>query len=595
MCTKQNNKLRTKVHSLNSRILILIILPLIMLSPFLFVYNAHAVSIVRNNTFEVNAQSLDVYMDSIDESMKNVEKYWAGLEMSSDLLTFIITDKQIDYYKALYRLRTDMASVVQSYKFIDCLFVYEEDKDEYFDAAKYDLSTEERNEIKALVISEIKHGNRLAGKWYPVEINGNYYLIRFFKMLDTYVGSLVSVSRLLSTMRESGFTDFEYLTFYGFDGKELGNVLPLADRPLGIDGTFQRFETQIGNVRYLVISRPSEYGNFSAVAVTSDASVVGGLQSFQIIIAIWGFGIIVFLIIFTIMIRRWVLLPMNGLCDAMNSLKSGNLDVKLSMGNDSCTEFMLVKETFDNMSESIKTLKIDVYEQNMQRQAAEIREKNTELQYMKEQIRPHFYINCLNVINNLSIMNKNSQVCEMTAYLSNQMRYILSSKTVDTLKRELDFVENYLQIQEICYGDGLCTHIEVDPSVLMVCVPPLIIMTFISNISKHQVVVGERIDAYVLCAKCEESGNNRIKIEIWDSGEGYPQHILESIQAGERIIDERGEHFGIRNIITRLHLIYGGRERITINNHWETGGAHIIIELPDNGGNCLMRNMEIKT
>ena len=105
-----------------------------------------------------------------------------------------------------------------------------------------------------------------------------------------------------------------------------------------------------------------------------------------------------------------------------------------------------------------------------------------------------------------------------------------------------------------------------------------------SNICKHQVVVGERIDAYVVCNKSEESGNNRIRIEVWDSGEGYPQHILESIQAGGRIIDDRGEHFGIRNIITRLQLIYGGRERITINNHWETGGAHIIIELPDDGG-----------
>lgn len=49
------------------------------------------------------------------------------------------------------------------------------------------------------------------------------------------------------------------------------------------------------------------------------------------------------------------------------------------------------------------------------------------------------------------------------------------------------------------------------------------------------------------------------------------------------MIDERGEHYGINNVAMRLHLIYGGQEHIEFRNHWETGGAYIMMEIPDVG------------
>ncbi len=50
---------------------------------------------------------------------------------------------------------------------------------------------------------------------------------------------------------------------------------------------------------------------------------------------------------------------------------------------------------------------------------------------MKLQVNPHFYINCLNVIHNLSIMGKNSLVQEMTAYLGNHLRYTMEGNSLD--------------------------------------------------------------------------------------------------------------------------------------------------------------------
>lgn len=66
----------------------------------------------------------------------------------------------------------------------------------------------------------------------------------------------------------------------------------------------------------------------------------------------------------------------------MNELKSGNLEVHLSEEN-VFSEFQILNDTFDNMTKEIKKLKIDVYEEKLNKQQAE-------LLYLQEQINPHF-------------------------------------------------------------------------------------------------------------------------------------------------------------------------------------------------------------
>lgn len=216
---------------------------------------------------------------------------------------------------------------------------------------------------------------------------------------------------------------------------------------------------------------------------------------------------------------------------------------------------------------------MDVYEEKIQRQKAK-------LQYLKLQVNPHFYINCLNVINNLSIMNRNDLVQNMTRYLGNHLRYTLEGNTVDSLEKEVNYVRNYIHIQELRFPDALTVYMEVEPNVMSVKVPPLIIQTFVENTVKYQVVGGEHTELYIVISRCEEE-KHRVRIEIWDSGEGFPEDILAKLQNQSKIVDEKGEHYGIRNVCERLDLIYHGAADITFDNHWETGGAYIIIELPE--------------
>ena len=479
-----------------------------------------------------------------------------------------------------------MAAVIQGYSYVDDMFIYFKDNDSFFDSAKYTFDGSERTSIRKMIKRELytEEGyKKPAGRWQCFEVDGSYYLVRMLRFSSIYMGGCVNVTRLLSAVKAEGYVSADYITFYANDGDELGKRLPSMSAPLDISNEPVRFARRIDGSNYLVISQPSDCGDYSLVALVREKSILEGLGTMQKIIIILGLCIVLFLLAFQTISRRWILYPVNRLCDAMNRLKKGDFNVRLKT-KETCTEFNLVNNTFDDMIENIEALKIDVYEQKVQRQKADLQYQKAQLQYMKLQINPHFYINCLNVINNLSIMNKNELVRDMTTYLGNHLRYTLEGNTVDYLKKEVDYVKNYSFIQELRFPDSLFIYMEIEPSVEQVMVPPLIIQTFVENTVKYQVVAGEHTELYIVAAWCESPEDHRIRIEIWDTGEGFSEQVLEHLKDGSKIIDEKGEHYGIRNVISRLRLIYGGRERIVFKNHWETGGAYIILELPDDGG-----------
>lgn len=578
------------LSSLRFRLSFLVFFAVFMLTVFLVGNNLYAITVVRDNAYDANAQILEMSMSRIDESMEMVENYWAGLQSSNDIFVLLNSDmndenERIAYYTAMARLQTDMAAVVQGYSYVDDMFIYFKDNDSFLDSAKYTFDGSERTSIKKMIKRELdtEEGyKKPAGRWQCLEVDGNYYLVRMLRFSSIYMGGCVNVSRLLSSVKSEGYVSADFLTFYANGGDELGSRLPSMSTPLDIQDEPLRFGRRIDGSNYLVISQPSDCGDYSLVALVREKSILEGLGTMQKIIIILGLCIVLFLLAFETISRRWILYPVNRLCDAMNRLKQGDFNVRLKT-KETCTEFNLVNETFDDMIENIEALKIDVYEQKVQRQKADLQYQKAQLQYMKLQINPHFYINCLNVINNLSIMNKNELVRDMTTYLGNHLRYTLEGNTVDYLKKEVDYVKNYSFIQELRFPDSLSIYMEIEPSVEQVQVPPLIIQTFVENTVKYQVVAGEHTELYIVAAWCDAPEDHRIRIEIWDTGEGFSEQVLAHLQNGSRIVDEKGEHYGIRNVISRLSLIYGGREKIEFKNHWETGGAYIIMELPDDG------------
>ena len=160
----------------------------------------------------------------------------------------------------------------------------------------------------------------------------------------------------------------------------------------------------------------------------------------------------VFLLLFIVLcipillyyLTQMILRPMQVLTGAMEKVQDGNLSVTIDLP-DSAEEFQNVSQTFNTMVSEIRHLKIDNYEQKIFNQ-------QLELEKLQQQVKPHFYLNCLNIIYNLAEGAEYELIQELCMAQAKYFRYMLkSSFSTVSLEDEIAHIKNYLHIQQLRY------------------------------------------------------------------------------------------------------------------------------------------------
>ena len=262
---------------------------------------------------------------------------------------------------------------------------------------------------------------------------------------------------------------------------------------------------------------------------------------------------------------------MDDLRNAMIKMQEGDLEVRLNQQN-LFYEFQLLNRNFDRMAEKIKELKIEVYENQLEKQ-------NVEMQYLKHQIKPHFLTNCLNTIKNLLFLEEYEKAEQFTLLLGKNIRYDLSEKTEVTLEEEINHIKNYIALSEIRYGNQLRLHLDVQETLFECKIPAMLIQTFVENSVKHEMSPEEVLHIWVKVWEEKE----RLHITVEDSGQGFEEEILEKLRNGESVMHNGMEHFGISNVKRRLNIIYGDAAEIHFSNEEnraKENKAKVTIELP---------------
>jgi two-component system sensor histidine kinase YesM len=269
--------------------------------------------------------------------------------------------------------------------------------------------------------------------------------------------------------------------------------------------------------------------------------------------------------------RKVFLQPINQIVSAMKKLRQGNMEIRVPMKRNS-TEFEVMNGTFNHMISEIRDLKINVYEEKLNLQRAE-------LKHLQLQINPHFFLNSLNIIYNLATVKEFTIIQEMSKCLANYFRFMFSSNSYFvSLEDELKHTENYLKIQQLRFPDSINFNIE-SPSELIKCnIPPLVIQTIAENSIKHAFHMDEPINIHITVKKdCEDS--SFMEIIIQDTGEGFPEEVLRSLEIDDPLTTQKGERIGLWNVKRRLNLLYDGITSIHFSN--EHGkGATVRIRLP---------------
>lgn len=241
--------------------------------------------------------------------------------------------------------------------------------------------------------------------------------------------------------------------------------------------------------------------------------------------------------------------------------------------NTGLIEFAEAGKILNKLSEEINRLKIDIYEEQLARQ-------QTELDYMQLQIRPHFYLNCMNIIYSMAQVGRTKEIQEIALQVSKYLRYIFK-KGMDAvvIEKELEFTANYLKVVECMYAESYPCHVHVQEHLLEFCIPPLLIQTFVENSLKHNLDLGERFNVEIrIDEQCAADGKV-CRIMISDNGSGFPKKFIEEMDRGALCEKDSEYHIGIRNAAARMKLFYGETARIGFSNGPQ-GGAVVTVLIP---------------
>ena len=174
----------------------------------------------------------------------------------------------------------------------------------------------------------------------------------------------------------------------------------------------------------------------------------------------------------------------------------------------------------------------------------ETRLVEAQLQALQRQLHPHFLFNTLNTISGLMRSNLNA-ADHMIDGLGDLLRMTLhTSGTQEVpLKRELDVLRKYLDIEQARFGDRLRVSTEVDPDTLDALLPNLLLQPLVENAVRHGIAPHARPGWIAIRAARDGS---RLRIEIRDSGAGLPPDRLMALNRG----------VGLDNTRARLEHLY---------------------------------------
>lgn len=580
-----------KIRKVRYKILLLISGIIILMGSLLIAQNYLARQIVKNNAFRSYSNMLDIFTSDVDLAFGNVEDYLYSLSTKVSIPALYHPGSRNDFFSQEIQISRTLEATMQSITFIDELFIYMPDpvtcengdivNSQFVYAPDSSISFAQCDEMRAVIekwVSENKD-SRPPQHWFFVEDQERHYIMRIFKSYNLYIGAIVSSDQLLQFFRTRGDEFINYAAYFSADGHEYGNSLPVEAEGFHFMDETGDHSVRIGSERYMIVKQPSDSGSYYLVALINEKQFQRHLLQLNRFLHILMPLFLALILVIAYLLRKWILAPLQKLTDAMNAVKSGDMTVR--MDNYESEEFILVNDTFNSMIESINDLNHRIIEETTQRQEAQIQYQNIELQYLKLQINPHFFINCLDVINNLTNTHREYLIREMTTYLSQYLRYTLQANTLELISTETEVVRNYLHIQQLRFPQRIIPYVEIEDGTENVLIPPMTIQTFVENAIKHRGNSDSRIEIYVAVTRKDPPADHMIQIEVWDNGSGFSNEILDKLRRGEAIIDARGEHYGINNVISRLHLIYKGREEITFDNQEETGGAYILIVIPD--------------
>ena len=275
------------------------------------------------------------------------------------------------------------------------------------------------------------------------------------------------------------------------------------------------------------------------------------------------------------LISRGIVKPILQMEEQMRRVEQGDFDAYVDVKTSD--EIGRIGEKFNVMVAKIKDLMERVVMEEKKQSQLLIKQREAELELLRAQINPHFLFNTLNSIKCMALINQANHIAEMISALGRLLENsIQRGKDMITLEEEIENLKNYVLLQQMRYGNKLRILYDMDPELLTLEVPRLILQPIVENAIIHGLekkTNGGQIQVYG--RRKEEVA----EIVIEDNGVGMSQEEVENLRTGLDPTHQRKSFsgIGIKNVDERIRLVYGEDYGLTITSKINVGTKVILV------------------
>lgn len=535
----------SKKHSIHFFFKLLLVLLLINILINIAMSNITR-NFIKNQNIVHLRSSIEIYADSVNEKLHSVERFMystithnESLEKLNHVQTFLeyqenIKKVQTSFTEFEYQNETHMTFLLET-----------DSTDHFINVSNLYIPYEDylllKSNLKSLR-SDISDR-----KWKNVTTKNSEYLVKSVHYEGKIIYAVISSEDILKPLRKLNIGNNGKLSL-----KEPNNI-PSENYLIHA----QNEKTHLPFDIYVLVDYAEVFRNITLLEVF--------LSAVPIIITILSIIIILY-------IRQWMIKPITRLTERLSQL------------GDSIppSEFFISEGILeiDKANDKLNKVIFDMQELKIREYHSQLELKKIELNYLKNQIRPHFYLNMLSMIHSMLQTKNYKEIEELTILTSNYLRHLfMANQDFSELKDEVQHIKDYLEIQRIRYGDSIYFSLDYNSDLQNTLVPSLLLQTFIENTIKHGFSFQDLFTILLSIKKVKTEDSDYIQICIEDNGPGFSEEILSKLNQKQSLITEDGHHIGITNTIERLNLLYPNDYTITFENN-EEGGAKILLLIP---------------
>ncbi len=211
----------------------------------------------------------------------------------------------------------------------------------------------------------------------------------------------------------------------------------------------------------------------------------------------------------------------------------------------------------------------DMRRNEMKLEQQQLHLNEARLAALSRQINPHFLFNTLNSVTSLIRLDP-EQARQVVYKLSKILRRLLrQQENLTTLREELSFIDDYLGIEMVRFGEKLHVVKDIDPVTLDMLVPSMLLQPIVENSIRHG--LSSKVDGGTVRLRSRLT-EGRLQILVEDDGVGIPESKLATLF-------EQG--IGVSNVNERLKVLFGDDYKMWIDSRLGEGTS-TGIELPEN-------------